>query len=116
MPNLLYTDGNSFSLWQDGELVDAVVTLIGGIESAGPKLQAPPGLLGLFEKFLRWEPIPPRTAKDLARVSARLCRLLRDRATGQSALSGSISLAANQSARPPAFGPKCKSLSLLSIL
>ncbi|MBI5387122.1 MAG: hypothetical protein HZA90_20825 [Verrucomicrobia bacterium] len=86
LPNLLYTDGNAFSLWQDGELVDSVVTLIGDIESAGPKLHAPPGLLGLFEKFLRWEPIPPRTAKDLARVSARLCRLLRDEVTEQLAL------------------------------
>ena len=86
LPNLLYTDGNAFSLWQDGELVDSVVTLLGDIESAGPKLQAPPGLLGLFEKFLRWEPIPPRTAKDLAHVSARLCRLLRDEVTEQLAL------------------------------
>ncbi len=85
LPNLLYTDGNAFSLWQDGELVDSVVTLLGDIESAGAKLQAPPGLLGLFEKFLRWEPIPPRTAKDLARVSARLCRLLRDEVTRQMA-------------------------------
>jgi len=85
LPNLLYTDGNSFSLWQDGELVDSVITLIGDIESVGAKLQAPPGLLSLFEKFLRWEPISPRTAKDLARVSARLCRLLRDEVTEQMA-------------------------------
>lgn len=86
LPNLLYTDGNSFSLWQEGELVDSVVTLIGDIECAGAKLQAPPGLLSLFEKFLRWEPIPPRTAKELARISARLCRLLRDEVTEQLAL------------------------------
>lgn len=83
LPNLVYTDGNAFSLWQDGELVDSVVSLIGDIESAGNKLQAPPSLLNLFEKFLRWEPIPPRNAKDLARVSARLCRLLRDEVTEQ---------------------------------
>ncbi len=86
LPNLLYSDGNAFSLWQDGELVDSVVTLIGDIESSGDKLQAPPGLLSLFEKFLRWEPIPPRSAKELARVSARLCRLLRDEVTEQLAL------------------------------
>lgn len=24
LPNLIYTDGNAFSLWQDGELVDSV--------------------------------------------------------------------------------------------
>ena len=72
LPNVLYTDGNAFSLWQNGELVDAVVTLLGDIESAGDQLAAPPGLLALFENFLRWEPIPPRSAKDLAHVSARL--------------------------------------------
>jgi hypothetical protein len=86
LPNLIYTDGNAFSLWQDGELVDSVITLIGDIESSGSQLQASPGLVSLFEKFFRWEPIPPRSAKDLARVSARLCRLLRDEVTEQLAL------------------------------
>lgn len=83
LPNLIYTDGNAFSLWQDGELRDSVVTLIGDIEISGSKLQAPPTLLSLFEKFLQWEPIPPRNARDLARISARLCRLLRDEVTEQ---------------------------------
>ena len=83
LPNVLYTDGNAFSLWQNGELVDAVATLIGDIETSGEKLQAPPGLLALFENFLRWEPIPPRSAKDLAHISARLCRFLRDEVTEQ---------------------------------
>jgi hypothetical protein len=86
LPNLIYTDGNAFSLWQDGELVDSVVTLIGDIESSGNQLQAPPALLSLFENFFRWEPIPPRSAKELARISARLCRLLRDEVTEQLAL------------------------------
>jgi len=86
LPNLIYTDGNAFSLWQDGELVDSVITLIGDIESSGNQLQAPPGLVSLFEKFLRWEPLPPRSAKELARTSARLCKLLRDEVTEQLAL------------------------------
>lgn len=86
LPNLIYTDGNAFSLWQEGELVDSVVALVGDIESAGSKLQAPPGLLGLFEKFFQWHPLPPRSAKELARTSARLCRLLRDEVTEQLAL------------------------------
>jgi len=93
LPNVLYTDGNAFSLWQNGELVDAVVTLLGDIESSGDKLAAPPGLLALFENFLRWEPIPPRSAKDLAHISARLCRFLRDEVTEQLAL-GSAALTA----------------------
>src|ERR1035437_51015 len=86
LPNLVYTDGNAFSLWQNGELVDSVVRLIGDIESSGSKLEAPPGLLGLFESFLRWEPVPPRSARDLAHTTARLCRLLRDEVTEQLAL------------------------------
>ena len=83
LPNLIYTDGNAFSLWQNGELVDSVVSLIGDIESSGNKLEAPPGLLNIFESFLRWAPVPPQSARDLAHTTARLCRLLRDEVTEQ---------------------------------
>ena len=83
LPNLMYSDGNGFSLWRDGELADSVVALIGDIESSGDKLEAPGSLLNLFESFLRWEPIPPRSARDLAHTTARLCRLLRDEVTEQ---------------------------------
>jgi hypothetical protein len=86
LPNLVYTDGNSFSLWQNGELAGTVLTLVGDIESSGNKIQAPPGFLSLFESFLTWEPVAPRSAKDLAHTTARLCRLLRDEVTEQLAL------------------------------
>jgi hypothetical protein len=86
LPNLIYTDGNAFSLWQNGELVDSVVGLIGDIESSGSKLEAPAALVNLFESFLRWEPVPPRSASDLAHTTARLCRLLRDEVTEQLAM------------------------------
>src|SRR5690606_2645026 len=69
--------------WQDGELVGSVVTLEGDIETAGDKLSAGPELVARIDNFLRWEPIPPRSAAELARVSARLCRLLRDEVTEQ---------------------------------
>ena len=36
LPNLIDTDGNGFTLWQDGEL-KASVALEGGIEKAGAK-------------------------------------------------------------------------------
>jgi hypothetical protein len=83
LPNLLYTDGNSFSLWQNGELVGSIVTLEGDIETSGDKLTAPLELVARFDNFLRWEPIPPKSAAELAKVSARLCRLLRDEVTEQ---------------------------------
>jgi hypothetical protein len=78
LPNLIYTDGQSFSLWRDGELQNPIVHLDGDLEAAGAKLSAPPALLPLIGDFLQWKPIPPKTAKHLAEISARLCRLLRD--------------------------------------
>ncbi len=78
LPNLIYTDGASFSLWQNGEPVGAVVHVEGDVETAGAKLSAPDALVMLFADFLNWKPVPPTTAKQLARVSALLCRLLRD--------------------------------------
>ncbi|QGM95607.1 N-6 DNA methylase [Methylocystis rosea] len=81
LPNLLYTDGNSFSLWRDGKLVDQLVELEGDVETAGVKLAAPTTLLPLISDFLRWNPEPPRSVKQLAETAARLCRLLRDEVT-----------------------------------
>jgi hypothetical protein len=78
LPNLLYTDGGAFSLWRDGKLEGEIVRLQGDVESAGAKLAAPSTLLPLINDFLTWKPIPPKSAKQLAEVSARLCRFLRD--------------------------------------
>ena len=83
LPNLMYTDGNQFSLWRSGELDGSIVMLRGDVETSGSALDAPPELLGLFDNFLRWEPIPPRSAQELANITARLCRLLRDEVTEQ---------------------------------
>lgn len=93
LPNLMYTDGNEFSVWRNGQLVGSLVRLTGDIETSGADLDAPPGLLSLFENFIQWEPIPPRDAKQLAEVSARLCRLLREEVTEQLSL-GSPALTA----------------------
>ena len=93
LPNLIYTDGNEFSLWRSGELVGQIVSLVGDVETSGADLDAPPTLLGLFGDFITWDPIPPRDAKQLAEVSARLCRLLRDEVNDQLAL-GSTALTA----------------------
>ncbi|CAN5179250.1 hypothetical protein BH10PSE7_BH10PSE7_11680 [soil metagenome] len=78
LPNLLYTDGNGFTLWRNGELAAKPVTFEGDIETAGAKLEAPDALLGLLTDYLTWHPEQPRNAKHLAEISARLCRLLRD--------------------------------------
>lgn len=83
LPNLLYTDCNAFSLWRDGALVGEVVKLDGDIEEAGRKLAAPDGLLPLIHDFLTWIPIAPKNVPELARISARLCRFLRDEVVEQ---------------------------------
>lgn len=90
LPNLIYSDGNAFSLWQEGELVGSVIKLTGDIETSGDKLKAPAGLLRLFESFLNWKPVPPRSAKELAQSTARLCRLLRDEVTEQLSLKSVV--------------------------
>lgn len=83
LPNLIYTDGNSFSLWRNGELIGSIVYLDGDIESSGSALKVNTDLLSVFSDFLHWEPTPPRSVKELAVMSARLCRLLRDEVAEQ---------------------------------
>lgn len=85
LPNLIYTDGNAFSLWRDGKLQGRIVPLEGDIETSGAKLKAPAELVALFSDFFAWAPIPPKTPKRLVEVSARLCRLLRDEVAEQMA-------------------------------
>ncbi len=83
LPNLMYTDGNAFSLWQDGELADSVVTLTGDIESAGNKLGSAAEPVDPLREIPPLAAHSPEKREDLARVSARLCRLLRDEVTEQ---------------------------------
>ncbi|TDR34136.1 type ISP restriction/modification enzyme [Aquamicrobium defluvii] len=91
LPNLLYTDGNAFSIWRDGELQGSIVRLEGDVESSGSALTAPTALLPLISDFLGWHPVPPRNPKQLAEIAARLCRLLRDEVVEQIA-RGSVAL------------------------
>lgn len=76
LPNLIYTDGLAFSLWHYGGLVGEIIQLDGDL-APDSLLTAPRAMLSLFEEFLGWSPTPPRTPKQLAETSARLCRLLR---------------------------------------
>ena len=57
--------------------------LEGDVETSGKALAAPPELLSLFTAFYGWNPIPPRTPRQLAETTARLCRLLRDEVSEQ---------------------------------
>ena len=55
----------------------------GDVATAGNKLAAPDRLVSLFADFFQWEPQPPRSAAQLAVVTARLCRLLREEVVEQ---------------------------------
>jgi len=71
LPNLLYTDGNGFSLWRNGELQGKPVALDGDVETSGSVLTAPTTLEPLIADFLGWEPVAPRGARELAKTAAR---------------------------------------------
>lgn len=93
LPNLIYTDGNAISLWRDGKLARSIVHLEGDIRSSGAALAAPPELLGLLTDFYQWQPIVPGSPAQLAGMSARLCRLLREE-VGEQLTRGAKGLAA----------------------
>lgn len=78
LPNVLYSDGQAFALFRDGERVGKVARLVGEVTTAGTSLADVDGnLAALVEAFVRWQPISLRSPKELARATARLCRVLR---------------------------------------
>ena len=87
IPNILYTDGNEWSLYRNGERVDTIIRLSGNVSTDGKEavtLQDAQALISLLRDFLLWEPIIPTDRKgkiDLkgfAKFLAPLCRMLRD--------------------------------------
>lgn len=90
IPNILYTDGNEWALYRDGELVDKIVHLSGDVAADGAKAAAPQdahALERLLRDFFSWQPIIPTDRKgkiDLkgfAALLAPITRMLRDDVT-----------------------------------
>ena len=86
VPNILYTDGNEWALYRDGEAVDEVVRLTFDVAADGGRAAAPRdahAIERLLRDFLSWEPFIPTDRKgkiDLdgfAALLAPLCRMLR---------------------------------------
>ncbi|MGC8968873.1 MAG: type ISP restriction/modification enzyme [Thermus sp.] len=69
LPNLVYTDGESFALYREGSLVRREVL-------RNPKDGA--RVEKLFWDFLHWKPLVPKDPKELARFLAPLTRFLRE--------------------------------------
>lgn len=79
LPNVLYTDGNSWALYNKGVRNGPVIALKGDVRTSGGKLTTDgPGLAAVLDTFLRWEPQAPRTLSALVNSVAGLCRLLRE--------------------------------------
>ena len=80
LPNLIYTDGSEWSLYQDGKRV-ARVRIAEDVSEDGAAGLDPPSLSKLdrlLHGFLLHEPVTPSTARGLAEFLAPLARLLRD--------------------------------------
>lgn len=81
VPNIMYTDGNEWGLYQNGELVDKRIRFKGDICSHGKKAVIEANareLFQLFAKFTSWTPIVPEKSKALAAFLAPFCRLIRE--------------------------------------
>ena len=90
IPNLLYTDGNDWALYRNGERVGAIVCLSGDIAVDGQDAVSPEdahAVEHLLRNFLEWEPFLPLDRrgkidlKGFAALLAPQCRMLRDDVT-----------------------------------
>ncbi len=80
LPNLIYTNGNSWTLYRTGEKVGKTLNFSGDITSDGSEAITPQNasaLLTMLRDFLHWQPIVPSTPKALAAMLAPICSLLR---------------------------------------
>ncbi len=79
LPNILYTDGDSWALYRAGQRIGRIARVRGSVESSGARLQPADGeLLRVLADFLEWVPQPPGDLDRLVKNVAGLCSLLRD--------------------------------------
>ena len=92
LPNLLYTDGIDWILWQDGQqLARATAWTAPGKGITSAKIDAG-DLVDLLDAFCADAPQAPKTAQELARTTARLCRVLRNQILSALESGGSTGL------------------------
>lgn len=77
LPNVIYSDGNSWGAYCYGKLRAPIVHIWDQATSALSD-DASEELLLLVRKFLTAKPDPPRSLAELVAIVARLCRLLKD--------------------------------------
>ena len=100
IPNLIYTDGNQWSLYRSGEQVGETISFKGDITTGGAKAVSDENanaLENLLLDFLNWEPIIPHNPKDLARYLAPLAKFLRSEVElAVEDINSNLSLLANE--------------------
>ena len=87
IPNILYSDGNEWALYRDGELIGRVVRLSGDVAADGRDAalrEDARAVESLLRDFFSWEPFIPMgrdgkvDLRGFAERLAPLCRMLRD--------------------------------------
>ena len=90
IPNILYTDGNEWALYRNGQFAGRVVRLSGDVaidDDKAATLQDAHAIENLLRDFLLWQPFIPTDRagkidlKGFAAMLAPLCRMLRDDVT-----------------------------------
>ena len=90
IPNILYTDGNEWSLYRSGERVGNLIRISGDVSTDGPaavELGNANALATLLRIYFSWVPMLPTDAegqldfRGFAEALAPLCRMLRDEVT-----------------------------------
>ena len=80
VPNILYTDGNEWAVYQNGEPVGRRIRLAGDVCRDGKKAIVPNNSKDLFHllvDFIQWTPILPERPRQLAEYLAPFCLLIR---------------------------------------
>lgn len=80
LPNLIYTDGQNWALYRDGERTGGIVRLDDDPTTQGKKAASQANahaLLTLLRDFLGWKPVVPHKPTPLAEYLAPLTRFLR---------------------------------------
>jgi hypothetical protein len=90
IPNLIYTDGNEWALYRNGERIDKIARLSGDVSADGKKAVTQDDALAverIIRDFLLWEPLIPTDRQgriDLRAFAdqlAPICRMLRNDVT-----------------------------------
>ncbi len=82
LPNLIYTDGNEWTLFREGQTTVAqTIRLAGDVTSDGASAVSAENVAALetmLRDFISWQPIVPSRPRELAKLLAPLCRLIRE--------------------------------------